>query len=106
MDPVRANRLIFSTAVALILLGTSGCSTAFERRYDEADELRRQAAQRGHEWIGTAGLLEQARDAEARGDTETAMQLVERARFQADAALRQADHEAEAWRGRVVRKKE
>jgi hypothetical protein len=106
MDPVRANRILVGLAVSFLLAGVSGCSTAFERRFDEAEALRQQAAQRGYEWIGTAGLLDQARAAADRGDTDAALQLVEQARFQADAALRQADYEAKAWRDRVVRKKE
>ena len=106
MDPVHASRILLGLAVAVLLPVVSGCSTVFEQHYDEAETLRQQAAQRGYEWIGTAGLLEQAQHAADRGETDLALQLVEQARFQARAALRQADVEAEAWRSRVVRKKE
>ena len=86
-----------------VLLLTAGCASDFERRYDEAEGLRVEAAQQGYEWIGTAKLLEQASAAAEAGDTETALQLAEQARFQAEAALQQAEREKDAWQRRVVR---
>ncbi len=61
------------------------------------------AADAGYEWIGTEQLLQQAREAQDAGDIELALELVDKARFQAEAAVKQAEREAEAWRGRVVR---
>jgi hypothetical protein len=86
-----------------VLLLTAGCASEFERRYDEAERLRVLAAEQGYEWIGTGKLLEQAAAAADEGDTETALELAEQARFQAEAALQQAEREKTAWRRRVVR---
>ncbi|MCH5375106.1 MAG: hypothetical protein JJ992_14120 [Planctomycetes bacterium] len=103
MDLARASRLFaLSCAVAFLCVAT-GCATEFEKRFDEAEHLRQQAAERGYEWIGTADLLEQAEGLAAEGDTESALELVEEARFQSAAALAQAEREAGAWQRRVVK---
>ena len=89
---------------ATLALAAAGCaSTEFEQRFDEAESLRQQAAAQGYEWIGTAGLLEQAEALAADGDAEGALALVEQARFQSAAALEQAEREAAAWKGRVLK---
>jgi hypothetical protein len=87
----------------LLTMGLSACTGEFDRRYAEAESLRVEAAALGWEWIDTGNLLEQAREVAAKGDEEKALELVEKARFQAEAAIKQAEHEAEAWKGRVVR---
>lgn len=97
----RVNRRVI--ACFSILLLTAGCASEFERRYDEAERLRVQAAEQGYEWIGTKKLLDQAAAAADEGDTDTALELAEQARFQAEAALQQAERENDAWRRRVVR---
>jgi hypothetical protein len=102
MDRVRVNSLVRVLSGMLLALVAAGCVTEFEHRYAVAEELRQQAAARGYEWIGTSALLEQARQEAAAGNTDAALELVEAARFQADAALQQAEHEAEAWRKRIV----
>ena len=101
MDLARASDHV--VALLLLALCAGGCASEFEQRYDAAERLRQSAAAFGYEWIGTADLLEQARASEASGDRETALALVEQARFQSIAALEQAEHEAEAWKKRVVR---
>lgn len=104
MAPVRASSpFLRLMLVAAALTLVSACASEFERRFSEAERLRAEASAAGAEWLQTAKLLEQARDAEAGGDNEAALVLVEEARFQAEAALRQAEHEATAWRARVVR---
>ncbi len=103
MDPARASSLAAFLAGLFLLLGAGGCASDFERRYEAAEGLRQQAAARGYEWIQTAGLLEQAQQEAARGNLQAALELVETARFQSEAALRQADHEAEAWQNRVLK---
>jgi curli biogenesis system outer membrane secretion channel CsgG len=100
MDPARASRRLL---IASLLLVAAGCSTEFERRYAEAEQLRMDAAATGAEWLGTGKLLEAAVDAKEQGDSDTALELVEEAKFQAEAAIRQAEHESGAWRERVVR---
>lgn len=102
MAPARASRGWLGCCGVLLLM-TAGCASDFERRYAEAERLRLQAAERGYEWIGTANLLEQAVAEADAGDTDTALALADEARFQAEAALQQAEREKEAWRRRVVR---
>lgn len=101
MGRARASRRML--VVPLLALVLSACATEFEKRYAQADGLRADAAALGWEWLDTGKLLDQAREAAANGDEETALALVEKARFQADAAIKQAEHEVEAWKGRVVR---
>jgi hypothetical protein len=104
MDPVRASNTIMTVVVAVIMLLTTPVLAAeLDARLAEAESLRQQAAQAGYEWLETAALLEQARTEMENGSLENALALIEKARFQAEAALLQASHEAEAWRSRVVR---
>jgi hypothetical protein len=100
MGLARASKRLF---IAAVLLVAAGCSTEFERRYAEAEQLRLDAAAVGAEWLGTENLLRAAIDANEQGDADEALELVEEARFQAEAAIRQAEHESGAWRDRVVR---
>jgi hypothetical protein len=99
MDRAHANKYLL---ILMLLLFVAGCSTQFERRYDEAERLRADAAAMGAEWLQTEQLLADARKTAEQGDRNAALALVEEARFQAEAAIRQADHEADAWRDRVV----
>ena len=101
MGPVRASRALAALCCAAVALVAAGCASEFERRFDEAEGLRQQAAAQGYEWIGTAGLLEKAEALAADGDTENALALVEQARFQSATALEQAEREGKAWKGRV-----
>ena len=39
----------------------------------------------------------------AAGDLDAALALVDKARFQAEAALRQAEYESTAWQDRVIK---
>jgi hypothetical protein len=89
--------------MTVLSIGISGCMTYFEMEYETADRLRVAAASAGYEWIETETLLQEAQAAHAAGDVRLAFELVDKARFQAEAALGQAEYEAEAWRGRVVR---
>ena len=100
MDPARASKRLL---IASLLLVAAGCSTEFERRYAEAEQLRMDAAAMGAEWLETGKLLEAAADADEQGDSDKALELTEEAKFQAEAAIRQAEHESGAWRERVVR---
>lgn len=60
------------------------------------------AAERGHAWSTSDTLLEQAATAAAEGDESSAIRLADDARIQAELAVRQADAEEIAWRGRVL----
>ena len=104
MDQARANRYLLRPLLLIIALVTStACASKFEQRFDEAERLRAEAAAAGSEWLQTGSLLQQAQEAAANDDLDTAMRLVEQARFQAEMAIRQAAHEADAWADRVVK---
>jgi len=74
----------------------------FRQSYDKAECLRRAAAAKGFEWLETEALLHQAQEEAEKANWETAYRLVQKAQFQAEAALQQAELEAEAWKRRVV----
>ena len=101
MAQAHVNKLVL--AVTLVLLAAPGFASEFEVRLAEAERLTVQAAEAGYEWLETANLIQQARDAAAKGNLDDATALIEKARFQAETAIKQAAHEAEAWRVRVVR---
>ena len=103
MGPVRVSRALAAIVGAMLLVAMAGCASEFERRYNEAERLHIAAAAKGFEWLATSDLLEQARAEAAAGNEEAALALVERARFAANAALQQADREAEAWKRRVLK---
>jgi hypothetical protein len=88
--------------MATVLVAQSGCSTELEKRFAEAERMRMMAADAGAEWLQTEELIKQAKTEAARGDTERANSLLELAQFQAEMAIKQAQHEADAWSGRVV----
>ena len=90
------------TVMATVLVALSGCATEFEKRLAEAERMRVMAADAGAEWIQTEELIEQAKTEAARGDTERANALLERAQFQAESAIKQAQHETGTWSSRVV----
>ena len=103
MAPARVNRFIRTMVILATMLAAAGCTTVFEQRLAEAEHLRADAAAAGVEWLQTEALLDQARDAAAQGDTDAAMTLVDKARFQSEAALRQAEYESTAWQDRVIK---
>lgn len=103
MDPVRGNNRRVMVLLTAAVLTAAGCATEFEQRLAEAETLRERAAAAGAEWLETGRLLDRARAEEAQGNTELALELVATARFQAEMAIRQAEHEAEAWKQRVLR---
>ena len=103
MAPAHVNRSGVLLVVLATALAAAGCTSTFERRLAEAEQLRLEAAAAGAEWLQTESLLDQAREEAARGDTDAALALVDKARFQAEAALLQAEHESTAWQERVIK---
>ena len=75
---------------------------SFRHAYDEAECLRKAAAAKKVEWLETEKLLNRSLEAADTGEWGKANQLVQKAHFQARTALQQAEHEAEAWKHRVV----
>ena len=94
--------LIF-LVTAMILVSLPGCATEFEKRLAEAERMRVMAADAGAEWLQTEELIKQAKTEAARGDMESANSLLEQAQFESETAIKQAQHEADAWSSRVVR---
>ena len=87
MGRAHASRVLAAICCAALALAAAGCKRSeFEQRFDEAESLRQQAAALA-----------------ADGDAEGALALVEQARFQSAAALEQAEREAAAWKGRVLK---
>lgn len=103
MARARASSLAGMLVAALLPLAASADAPEFEQRWQEAEALRAEAAEAGAEWLRTGTLLDEARDAAAEGDYDTALELVEKARFEAETALQQAEREAETWQHRVLR---
>ena len=103
MGPGRASKRCGIALLAAALAGLAGCVSLFDREYTEVEHWRQAAADAGYEWIETGALLEQAREAHEAGDFELAFALLEKARFQAETAVAQAEREAETWQDRVIR---
>ena len=100
---MRVNRVSMKLLVlATALIAVSGCASEFDRRYAVAERLQAEASAAGAEWLETGKLLSQASEAAAGGDTDAAYLLLDKARFQAEMAIKQAEHEAGAWASRVV----
>ncbi|MEJ2171561.1 MAG: hypothetical protein P8X59_02165 [Woeseiaceae bacterium] len=89
--------------IAAIAIAVAGCETEFERRIAAAERQRAEAAAAGAEWLQTGKLLEQARQEAEQDNVDAALELVDKAKFQAEMALQQALREEEAWVRRVVR---
>jgi len=78
----------------------------FEHSYAEAECLRKMAAGAGAEWLKTEVLLKRSGAEAGEGSWDIAIKLVQKARFEAETALQQADFEATAWKHRVIQAKE
>ena len=70
---------------------------------EQAEAARREAAERGAEWLATQSLIEQARREAELGNGQRAADLAEQALQQGKLAIEQAERESRAWRDRVVR---
>ena len=104
MDRARVNRVSMKLLVlAMAVIAASGCATEFDRRYAAAERMQAEASAAGAEWLETGKLLDQASEEAADGNMDVAFSLLDKARFQAEAAIKQAEHEADAWINRVVR---
>ena len=79
---------------------------SFKRSYMEAECLTKAAARAGAEWLKAGQLLKQSSEEAEKGHWDVATGLANKARFQAETALQQADYEARAWKHRVIRNKE
>ena len=103
MAPARVSDRGVRVALLVSVLLLAACTSEFEREFRAAETLRVEAASKGAEWIETGRILDEARMADAEGETARALALVDKARFQSEAALRQADHESKAWQNRVIK---
>jgi hypothetical protein len=68
-----------------------------------AEAARKAAADLHYEWNTIAPLLEEASAALTAGDFDKAVALANKAKYQGDAAVAQARHESEVWKGAVIR---
>ncbi len=60
------------------------------------------ATQKGHAWLTSDQLIQDAAKAAEEGDESLAISLADEARIHAELAAIQADKEAQAWRDRVI----
>lgn len=109
--------LLVAQPVMADTIAAADCGTANEKTsesgsakenyklsYARAECFRLAAASAGAEWLKTEDLLLSSAAEAAKGNWDGARELVQKARFQAEAALLQAGYESQAWRDRVVRK--
>lgn len=61
-----------------------------------AKEAQKKAASIGGEWRDIGKFLKKAEEAAKGGDTKKALKLAKKAKFQAEAGYKQAEHQAEA----------
>ena len=98
-----------ATVLAVFGFGSAVVSAAevtvedFNKAFEAANEVRKQAGSLGHEWRDTAKILKSAMEAAQGGDLDKAMKLVDQARLQAEAGVVQANREGSLWEGRVIR---
>lgn len=79
----------------------STVSADFEKAFSAANELRLEASALEYEWRDTKMYLDQAKEEFKAGNTEAAMQLVDKAHKQSELAIIQAETEATAWKNSV-----
>jgi hypothetical protein len=97
------------TPLAVLILLASGPVLAASGKNDAeaaiaaAEAARKAAADLHYEWNTTAPLIEEAKVAMTAGDFDKAVALAKKAKYQGDAAVAQARHESEAWKGAVIR---
>ena len=69
---------------------------AFEQLYQQADQAYQKVAAVGGAWSVTEELLDNAKEAAAKADYETATNLVKRAQFESDMAYEQYESQKDA----------
>ncbi len=100
---------IVRTALLAVLLLAGGFAHAGASQGDAdvaiaaAEAARTESARLKHEWNTAGPLIEQAKAAAASGAYDDAVALAGKAKAQSEAAIAQAKHESEAWRGAVLR---
>lgn len=104
--------LIRATALGFVVLSMSACSlfqssedqggaadtskADFEKAYQAAEVAYNKAKEADNLWTTTEDELKDAKDAAAKGDMETAIKKADRAKFESEAALAQAESEKDA----------
>ncbi len=88
------------------ILAACGGETQSDSGYEDAHAVAVAAmdiaAERGHAWITSDQLIEEAAKAAAEGDEPRAILLADEARIHAELAVVQADNEAATWHDRVI----
>ena len=98
-------QLISALALTALTLTAAADETqeSFDAAYQAAQEARQNAAAAGFEWRDTEEMLEDAKQAAADGDFDTAVTLANDAKIQGELGVQQAAREAEAWKSRVIK---
>jgi len=68
---------------------------------EAAEAARKMSAEAGHEWTTVGPLIKKGQEAIEKGELESALKLCEKARFQGEAAVEQANIESATWTGRM-----
>lgn len=75
---------------------------SFMRAYTEAECFVGETARLGMQWLKTEQILHSSLQEADDGHWDEAFHLLKKARFQAEAALLQAEYESRAWKRRVI----
>lgn len=88
------------------ILAACGGETQSDNGYEDAHAAAVAAmdiaTERGHAWMTSDQLIEDAAKAAAEGDETRAILLADEARIHAELAVIQADNEAATWHDRVI----
>jgi hypothetical protein len=103
MDETDCSSLSLDLQLKDIAISQDTGEETFKNLFNQAECLRRLAAEKGAEWLKTESLLQRSLKEAALGHSKVATQLVMEARFQSVRALQQANVESEAWKRRVVK---
>ena len=82
--------------------GESQSDSGYEDAHAAAVAAIDIATERGHAWMTSDQLIEDAANAAAEGDETRAILLADEARIHAELAVVQADNEAATWHDRVI----
>ncbi len=95
---------IAATAAMTVTIATpvvAADADAANAACDSADTARKAAAQVGMEWRDIKKSIKKARKMVEKGDFEKAIELCEKATFQGEAGVTQAEMEKQNWMSRV-----
>lgn len=88
---------IIAIAVLSVHPGVQAADTEVQQAIDAAKAAHKKADSLQGAWVTTETLIEQAEDANAKGDRDNALKLAKKARKEAELAYAQAEYELKNW---------